>query len=634
MSIQTRTTALQNEVVRLYCHFNQNGQLYNPSSQPLVEILDSDGVTILDTIQSQVENQGILYVDWFVPANLPLGQYYDRWTYQWDPSLSVQEQTMIFSVYSLSSYINFLSQGVATNISSRTNQLLMDLSNDFIYESMHIPIYFEQGMRIQQDNQQKRVKKYYYFTINDNEHQAYEGDQYLNNGQKFTVFATLPFHEYSSSSSSSSSSIDFSSSSIDSSSSSDSSESSSSSNGHSTSSSSQTEMSSSSSSTTEELVTTTTTPYVRKIILTCVGTGDPLPSGTLALISGDGDQSIPYTEFESKQSTFSTVYSFAYEHWNQQPRPIVRVNNRVVDDGWHADYMGKIYFDSFKAPEDSVSCAYNFSYFSQEELLSFLNFGLKMMNGLPPASEAYRSLDMSPPVWDAGIILYAAILALKRLIFGLTWQEKKIIYGRPEDAQNAASLYQDLYKSYMEMWTEFGKNVKTRKLPGIALTIQPEFSLPGGRCLSSSTYISSLVNKVECYVTVKELYKEFSEGNDVSVLSYVDGEFIYSNVSKIWESGEKLTYVVSDGVNELRLSEEHIVFTTNRGYICVKDLALDDYLLINNNWVPESRKLIGKPIVYEVESVFDIEVPTAQNFVGNNIVSHNSRWFRYMFKMN
>jgi hypothetical protein len=481
MSIQTRTTAIQNEIVRLYCHFNQNGQLYNPSSQPLVEILDSDGVTVLETLQTQVENQGVLYVDWYVPANLPLGQYYDRWTYQWSEATGVQEQTMIFSVHSLSSYINFLSQGVATNISSRTNQLLMELSNDFIYESMHIPIYFEQGMRIQQDNQQKRVKKYYYFTINDNEHQAYEGDQYLNNGQKFTVFSTLPFHEYSSSSSSSSSSIDFSSSSIDSSSSSDSSTSSLSSNGYSTSSSSQTETSSSSSESTEELVTTTTTPYVRKTILTCVGTGNPLPSGTLALIKGDGDQTIAYTEFESKQSTFSTVYSFAYEHWNQHPRPIVRVNNRLVEDGWHADYMGKIYFDSLMAPEDSVSCAYNFSYFSQEELLSFLNFGLKMMNGLPPASEAYRSLDMTPAIWDAGILVYAAILALKRLIFGLTWQEKKIIYGRPEDAQNAASLYQDLYKSYQEIWVEFGKNVKTRKLPGIALTVQPEFALPGGR---------------------------------------------------------------------------------------------------------------------------------------------------------
>ena len=50
-------------------------------------------------------------------------------------------------------------------------------------------------------------------------------------------------------------------------------------------------------------------------------------------------------------------------------------------------------------------------------------------------------------------------MAYKRLIFGLNWQEKKIIYGKPEDATAAISAYQDLYKSYMETWTEFGKNV-------------------------------------------------------------------------------------------------------------------------------------------------------------------------------
>jgi len=484
MAIQTRTTALQNEIVRLYCYFYNDGILRNPA-QPLVEILDTDGVTTLDTIPAQQENQGIWYADWYVPANLPLGDYYDRWTYQFDSNYSVREQTMIFSVFSLQSYINFLSKGRATSVSDRANQLLIDLGNDFIYESMHIPIYSEQGMRIRQDNQKKRSKSYYYFVVNEGV-KAYEGDKYINNGNTFTVFETLPYSEYSSSSSESSSS----SSSVDSSSSSSvdsSSSSSSSSNEEISSSSSESDLggssssTNSSSSTSEEFVTTTTTPYIHKIVLTCVGTGDPSSSGTLNLSSGDGDSTISYIEFTKKNSTFSTVYGLAYENWNQDPRPIVRVNNRIADDGWHSDYMGKIYFDTLMAPEDSISVAYNFSYFSKEELLSFLNLGLKMMNGLPPASEAYSDLQFAPYVWDGGILLFAAMTALKRLIFGLTWQEKRIIYGRPEDAQNAAQLYQDLYKSYLELWTEFGKNVKTRKLPGMAMYVTPEYTLPGGR---------------------------------------------------------------------------------------------------------------------------------------------------------
>ena len=486
MSVQERTSALQNEIVRLYFHFNNDGLLCDPGGQPLVEIVDTDGITILDTVPAQQENFGIWYADWYVPPNLPLGHYYDRWTFQWSASTSVQERTMIFSVYNLESYINFLSKGKATSTSDRASQLLLDLSNDFIYEAQHIPLYVEQGMRIQQDNQSKRVKSYYYFVINNEGQSAYEGDKYINNGQSFTVYESLPYNNFSSSSSeitSSSSSVDSSSSSsVDSSSSS-----SSSSQADSSSSSSESALGNSSSSTTsssstsEEFVTTTTTPYVQKIVLTCVGTGDPNASGILTLVSGDGDPTINYSEYTKKNSTFSTVYGFAYENWNTDPRPLIRVNNRLVDDGWHADYMGKVYFDSLMAPEDSISAAYNFSYFSKEELLSFLNLGLKMMNGLPPASDAYSALNLAPRIWDAGILLYAAVTALRRLIFGLQWQEKRIIYGRPEDAQNAASAFQDLYKSYQETWIEFGKNVKTRKLPGIAMYVTPEYTLPGGR---------------------------------------------------------------------------------------------------------------------------------------------------------
>lgn len=487
MSIQTRTTALQNEIVRLYCYFVSDGVLTNPASQPLVEIIDTDGVTVLDSVNATLENTGIWYADWYVPANLPLGDYYDRWTFQWSSTSSVTEMTMIFSVHSLDSYINFISQGVSVSTSDRANQLLIDLANDFIYEAQHIPVYSENGMRMQQENQAKRTKSYYYFTLSSDAYTAYEGDVYTNNGQQFTVFQSLtPIVWYSSSSSSTSSS----SSSIDSSSSSSidsnsSSTSSSLSSGDSNSSSSTTSSSSSSfdssSSTSEEVTTTTTTPYSKKTILTCVGLNDPSLSGVLTKISGDGDSTLMFNSYEKRTARFSTVYNFAYSNWNMDPKPIVRVNKRIVDDGWHLDYNGKIYFEKLMAPEDSVNVVYNFAYFSKQELLSFLNFGLKMMNSVPPASEAYSTFEQTPSLWDAGILLVAAITALKRLIFGWSFQEKRIIYGRPEESQQALQNWQNLYQSYNELWIEFGKNVKTRKLPGIAMYVTPEYTLPGGR---------------------------------------------------------------------------------------------------------------------------------------------------------
>ena len=483
MSIQTRTTAVQNEVVRLYFTFTNDGILADPASQPLVEILDADGVTLLDTANAVSENTGIWYVDWYVPANLPVGNYYDQWTWQWTASGTVQEAVVTFSVSSLDSYVNFISPDIASQVSDRAAQLMMCLSNDFIYEAMHIPVYWEQGMRVQQENQPKRVKTYYYFNL-DNATAPYvlRGAVYSNNSQTFTVFEDLG-SEYSSSSSSSESSANVSSSSSSSSSADSSSSSSSSSDGYSSSSSSSTSshVPSSSSESTAYVTTTTTTTYVSTVILTASGTGDPLSSGDLTLVSGTGPATLSYSAVTKKRSNFSTIYNFAYENWNKDPRPIVRLNNRIVDDGWYSDYNGNLYMDGLLAPEDSVNVAYNFAYFSDEEILSFLQYGLCQMNATPPASETYSSLSNMPSTWDCGVCLAAAIQALRRLIFGLNFQEKMIIFGTPEMADKAINNFQSLLTAYTDLWVEFKKDVKTRKLPGIAQYVTPEYTLPGGR---------------------------------------------------------------------------------------------------------------------------------------------------------
>lgn len=479
MSVQTRTTALQNEIVRLYFKFERDGALANPSGQPLVEIIDADGVTVLATVNAQIESTGIYFADWYVPANLPLGNYYDRWTYQWNASGGVEESVMVFTVHSLDTYINFISPGISHDISNRVVQLMLDLGNDFIYEAQHIPVYWEQAMRIQQENQQKRVKTYYYFTLDCDGYSVGAEAVYFNNNQKFTVFEDLVPLQSSSSTSSESegnvSSSSSSSSSIDSSSSSSSS---------SSSESSESVSNISSSESSGDITTTTTTAWTYKPILTTVGTGTPDASGVLTKVSGDGPDQIYFDSFEQKTSNFSTVYNLAYQNWNMEPRPIVRLNNRIVDDGWVVDYNGMIYFDGILTPEDSVNIRYNFAYFSEEELLAFLRLGLKMMNTVPPASVTYSSLVNMPQEWDAPVLLYAAMQALRRLIFGLNWQEKFIIFTRPDDLGATNSVighFKDLLQDYSSLWMEVKKDVKTRKLPPTMQYVTPEYTLPGGR---------------------------------------------------------------------------------------------------------------------------------------------------------
>jgi len=210
----------------------------------------------------------------------------------------------------------------------------------------------------------------------------------------------------------------------------------------------------------------------------------PEASGTLIKISGEGPDTIPFIAVEAKTSRFSTTYSLAYQNWNRDWRPITRVNNRIIDDGWTVDWNGRVFFDGLMAPEDSVNMMYKFAYFSDEEILAFLDFGLQMMNSVPPASETYSSLVTMPVEWNAPVLLYAAILALKRLIFGLNFQEKRVIFTSPEhpDAwKDAIQNFKDLYTDYNNLWLEVKKDAKTRKLPGMALYVTPEYTLPGGR---------------------------------------------------------------------------------------------------------------------------------------------------------
>lgn len=443
MSVQTRTTALQNEIVRLYFTFQKDGLLTNPDGQPSVEIIDTDGVTILDVLSPQEEHTGIYFVDWFVPTHLPLGSYYDRWTFQWVNTSGVTETTNIFTVHTLDTYINFISNASDVNVSDRMRQLMMDLTNDFIYEAQHIPVYWEQGMRVDQEDQQKRIKYYYYFEISGSSWASEDAVYYeATTGNRFTVFRDMA-DIYSSSSSES--------------------------DAHSSSS-----TSSESSSSSEDA------DYTPGNVLTAVGHRDPAASGTLTKISGEGSDTMTYTSFEKQKSRFSTVYSFAYQNWNQEPKPIVRVNNRIVDDGWHVDYNGRIYFDSLMSPEDSVNVTYNFAYFSDEEVTGFLRAGLQMMNATPPASWRYQTIINSPWDWDAGIILYAAVLALKRLLFGLNFQEKRIVFGDPDQISVITGNLQDLYKQYFELWNEVREDIK-KQLPAIGQYVTPEYTLPGGR---------------------------------------------------------------------------------------------------------------------------------------------------------
>ena len=326
MVVQDRYSALQNEYVRLYHIFQSDGVLTDIPSLPEVQILDQDGTTVLETITAAKESYGTYYVDYFVPVDAILGQYFDKWTFIFPYDETAQEIITYFEIYPKDSILNFSSSNISNKYTASMEQAIRTLSNWFLYEAMHIPIYGEQPIR----------------------------------------------------------------------------------------------------------------------------TGD------------------------------SKRYNTAYKNWNKDPKPLIRINNRIVDKGWYADYNGNIFFETALDNSDVLLINYNFSYFSKADLAGFVEAGLTAMNAIPPASANYSHIAAAPGEWFHGILLYAAITALRRILIGMTLQEISIIFGDGERANNAKETYRSLYEDYMTTWKEMSTGIKL-KLPQIGQVIIPEYTLPGGR---------------------------------------------------------------------------------------------------------------------------------------------------------
>lgn len=326
MVIQDRYSALQNETVRLYHSFEYDGNLLDLPSEPVVTIIAQNGVDTIEVLATVEESPGIYYADYNVPIDADVGRYYDKWTFQYDDGGDDHEVITHFDVFPADSIVNFSSSTVSQMFTDIMERGIRDLSNLFIYEAMHIPVYGEQAQR----------------------------------------------------------------------------------------------------------------------------------------------------------TASGLRYNFAYKNWNRDPRPMLRINNRLEENGWYADYNGNVFFQTERDPSDVVTAYYNFAYFSKDDLAGFLDTGLGAMNAIPPASTTASTLAAAPMEWWHGIQVYAAMQALRRLLLGLSFQETAIIFGEGDKMSSARDLIRGLYEDYSSIWKDLSSGVK-KKLPGIGSIVLPEYTLPGGR---------------------------------------------------------------------------------------------------------------------------------------------------------
>jgi len=193
-------------------------------------------------------------------------------------------------------------------------------------------------------------------------------------------------------------------------------------------------------------------------------------------------QHIPIHWEQAQRTSNKKISSLTFSNWNKEPRPLLRLNGELLDKGWYADYNGNVVFEQDLESIDTVTVDYKFAYFSDTELAGFIKLGLQAMNSIPPPTSYYTSVQQMPQYWTYGVILMAAIHALRRLVFGLNFQERAIIFGEPgtDAAKQAQSNFQQLYNDYNTLWMEISKGIK-KALPPSSLIIIPEYTLPGGR---------------------------------------------------------------------------------------------------------------------------------------------------------
>jgi len=348
-------------------------------------------------------------------------------------------------------------------------------------------------------------------------------------------------------------------------------------------------------------------------------------------------QEIPVENEQAKVSANGLKAVFTFDKWNVfYNRTQIYRNFEEINTGYTINYdSGEVIFSDAIGEHETITADYNFSWFSAEELSTFLSFSLSEINMVPPGSTS--SLSTAPVVWYPAIIWGAAKNVYRRLIHDLAYQQPKLVYGYDGEGggnwKDAVELFKSLKENYEKDFEQAAKNAKRNTWPGIGIVVAPEFTMPGGRCMSSDTCIKCNIDGSIFESTIYDLYKMFNNRKNIKVLSYKDGFETFSQVSKIWKSGSKKTYIVKTANSEIRLSKDHLVYLPVQDkYKAVKFLKENDIILVNNSNGFMKEKLLFKPMAHKIEDVYDIEVPETENFIGNNVVSHNSRWFRYLYK--
>ena len=358
-------------------------------------------------------------------------------------------------------------------------------------------------------------------------------------------------------------------------------------------------------------------------------------------------QRIPIFDEVGKLNLNRDEVSFSFKRWNQTSGATILLNGQLTERPHTVDYVnGKVTFNQPLSEVDQVTARYTFRWFADNELYCFVDNAIAVFNQYPPQSSF--GVGNLPDRYRVTAVLQAAVFALRRLMMDLMFQEPAKVFGGLERADSLIGSMDTLKKNYEdELKALYEAKLKQ---PYIGLTrsvTTPEFTLPGGRCLSyysTITYrrceskvslfnrdISSTAVCSSLTGTIAEIFELCRKGEKLEVLSDNNGTLSFESISHIWETGSKPLLRITDSYdNYVEVSDEHIIFVNNKE-IPARDVRVGDLLTVNLFHGVRSSEVVNIEKIDETPT-FDLEVPSTENLFVNNIKCHNSRWFRYLFK--
>ncbi len=344
-------------------------------------------------------------------------------------------------------------------------------------------------------------------------------------------------------------------------------------------------------------------------------------------------QSIPIYFEQAKKSRDRNKFDFTFSKWNQSAGVRIYRNQEIMNSGLEVDYFtGSVTFDDVLLPQDVINADYNFKWFSDEELNRFLANAVQTLNVFPPVSG--YAIETVPDEYITIVLYGAARDALRQLMMCLQFQEPQQVFGGPDGAAKAFSNFETLKKNYENDFMKMLDMKKYGRYPTTRIIMTPEWTLPGGRCLSLSTEVLCMIDNSIFEDKIGNLFDLYKQYKSIYILSHSDrtGNMVFAPINYIWESGRKDVYKLRTKKGfEVLTSDEHLFFVNNE-YIPLRHIKEGDEIITCDDHSVESDEVKSITKRKGKENMCDLEIFGTANLFANGIKCHNSRWFRMMFK--